>query len=96
MRADGLPGFKIERTGSHELLYVVTHLEPALLNEGALGLDIGSGTTRRTAAETAMRSGTLALSRRIRLIYGEQTVPGFLLLLPLYSAGRPVGTPAER
>ena len=96
VRADGLPGFKIERTGSHELLYVVTHLEPAMLNEGALGLDIGSGTTRRTAAETAMRSGTLALSRRIRLIYGEQTVPGFLLLLPLYSAGRPVGTPAER
>jgi PAS domain S-box-containing protein len=43
-----------------------------------------------------MRSGALALSRRIRLIYGERTVPGFLLLLPCYAAGRPVGTPAER
>ncbi len=96
VRADGLPNFNIERSGSNELLYVVTHLAPARLNEGALGLDIGSGNTRRAAAETAMASGELALSRKIRLVFGAETVPGFLLLLPHYAAGLPVGTPAER
>ncbi|MBC7365458.1 MAG: response regulator [Undibacterium sp.] len=96
VRADGLPDFKVERRGEHEKLYVVTHLEPAKLNLGALGLDIASGNTRRTAAETAMRTGELALSRRIRLVYGTETVPGFLLLLPLYAPGRPMATPADR
>lgn len=96
VRADGLPGFKIEVSGQHEQLYGVTHLAPARLNEGALGLDIASGNTRRTAAETAMASGELALSRRIRLVFGADTVPGFLLLWPHYAAGRAVGTSAER
>ena len=96
VRADGLPDFKIERRGEHEKLYVVTHLEPAKLNIGALGLDIASGIIRRAAAETSMRTGELALSRRIRLAYGTETVPGFLLLLPLYAPGRPLVTPVDR
>jgi PAS domain S-box-containing protein len=96
VRADGLPDFKIERRGETPKLYVVTHLEPARLNLGALGLDIASGNTRRTAAEAAMHTGELALSRRIRLVYGTETVPGFLLLLPLYGPGRPLVTPADR
>ncbi len=96
VRADGLPDFKIERRGEHEKLYVVTHLEPTRLNQGAVGLDIASGNTRRMAAENAMRTGQLALSRRIRLVYGAETVPGFLLLLPLYAPGRALGTPTER
>ncbi len=96
VRANGVPDFKIERRGEHEKLYVVTHLEPARLNLGALGLDIASGNTRRTAAEAAMRTGALALSRRIRLVYGVETVPGFLLLLPLYAPGRAMATPEDR
>ncbi len=96
VRADGQPDFKIERRGEHEKLYVVTHLEPAKLNLGALGLDIASGNTRRMAAVAAMRTGELALSRRIRLVYGAETVPGFLLLLPLYAPSRPMGTPTDR
>jgi PAS domain S-box-containing protein len=96
VRADGLPDFKIERRGENEELYVVTHLEPARLNLGALGLDIASGDIRRLAAETAMRTGALALSRRIRLIYGAETVQGFLLLLPIYAPSRPMATPQDR
>ena len=87
VRAEGLPDFKAERTGQNEWLYVVTSIEPREHNSGVLGLDLGSGTTRRTAAETAARENTLTLSRRIRLNYDGREVPGFLLFLPVYANG---------
>ncbi len=96
VRADGLPDFKIQRSGENDPLYVVTHLEPVNLNAGALGLDIASGTTRRAAADEAMRSGQPTLTRRIQVILGPNKVPGFLLFLPVYGAGRPAVTPVER
>jgi PAS domain S-box-containing protein len=96
IRADGLPDFTVQRRGEHETLYVVTHLEPANLNAGALGLDIASGTVRRTAAEEAMRSGQPVLSRRISVILGKDQVPGFLLFVPVYTANRPTVTPEQR
>jgi len=96
IRAAGTADFTVERAGTHDSLYVVTYLGPEALNRGARGLDIASGTTRKTAAEAAMATGQLALSRRIRLVYGAETVPGFLLLLPHYAPGRPTGTVAER
>ena len=43
MRAEGLPSFQVERAGDNPLLYVVTGVEPAARNRGALGLDVGVG-----------------------------------------------------
>ncbi len=96
MRAEGLPSFQVERAGDNPLLYVVTGVEPAARNRGALGLDVGSGITRRRAAERAMLTGQPALSRRIRVIEGAREVPGFLLFLPVYAPGRPMQTPEQR
>ena len=93
VRADGVPSFRVERVGQNPWLYVVTGVEPAARNRGALGLDVGSGTTRRRAAERAMVTGQAALSRRIRVIEGAARCPGFLLFLPLYAPGRQVRTP---
>jgi PAS domain S-box-containing protein len=87
IRAEGQPDFKVERSGPNEWLYVVTSIEPREHNSGVLGLDLGSGTTRRTAAEAAARDNTLTLSRRIRLNYEGKEVPGFLLFLPVYQKG---------
>ncbi len=84
IRAEGQPDFTAERAGQNEWLYVVTSIEPREHNSGVLGLDLGSGTTRRTAAEAAARQNSLALSRRIRLNYDGREVPGFLLFLPVY------------
>ncbi|MBS0630340.1 MAG: PAS domain S-box protein [Verrucomicrobia bacterium] len=95
-RADGVPGFTVQRDSPRNTLYIVTHIAPLERNSVALGLDIGSGNTRRAAAEQAMRSGNLVLSRRIHLIHGQETVPGFLLVLAVYRPGAPVATPAER
>ncbi len=96
MRASGLSGFTAQRAGQNEWLYVVTSIEPRERNVGVLGLDLGSGTTRRTAAEQAARDNTAVLSRRIRLDYEGREVPGFLLLLPVYTNGATLDTPEQR
>ena len=96
IRARGLPDFRVERAGHNDWLYVVTEIQPASRNSGALGLDVGSGITRRRAAERAMLTNQTALSRRMLVIEGADDVPGFLLFLPLYAPGRPAVTPAQR
>jgi len=96
VRAQGQPNFTIERAGNNPALYVVLAMEPHERNTGVLGLDIGSGTTRKTAVESAARNNEMVLSRRIGLDYEHRKVPGFLLFLPVYQKGLPLGTPAER
>lgn len=96
LRSEGHPELTIERTGTHDELYVVTRIEPPARNEGALGLDVGSGVTRRSAADRAMETGLPVLTQRIRVIEGDQEVPGFLLFLPVYAAGHPLVTTADR
>ncbi|MES1194968.1 MAG: CHASE domain-containing protein, partial [Opitutus sp.] len=96
IRAEGAPDFRAERVGEKEWLYVVTSIEPREHNSGVVGLDLGSGTTRRTAAETAARQNDLALSRRIKLKYDGQDVPGFLLFLPVYANDAHLDTEEQR
>jgi len=96
VRAEGNPHFHVQRLGTKPMLYVVTRIEPAARNEGVLGLDVGSGTTRRRAAERAMLTGRAALSRRTRIVEGPREVPGFLLFLPRYAPGAPTETDAQR
>jgi PAS domain S-box-containing protein len=88
--------FTVEREGNNEWLYVVTRIEPMETNAGALGRDIGSGTTRRTAAEQAMRTNELVLTRRISVINAGGRIPGFLLLAPVYQNNRPLATAEDR
>ena len=94
-RLDDAANFSVERAGENPWAFVVTRIEPAERNPGALGLDVGSGITRRAAAEEAMRTGQAVLSRRIRVIEGTREVPGFLLFMPVYHHGLPIDT-AER
>jgi PAS domain S-box-containing protein len=84
MRRNGWPDFKVERSGTDDWLYVVTSIEPSANNRGVLGLDVGSGNTRRTAAEEAAQRNSMVLSHRIRVDYDGKSVPGFLLFLPIY------------
>ena len=96
VRSEGAAGFTVERSGRNEWMYIVTAIEPRERNTGVLGLDVGSGTTRRTAAEIAAAQNELILSRRIRLDYEGRQVPGFLLFLPVYRRGLPLDTPGQR
>ncbi len=87
VQADGLPGFKVQRTGTGPWAYVVTHSEPMQTNARALGVDFLAGRGRRAgAADQALRTGELTLSRRIDVISGDENLPGFLLVAPVFRA----------
>jgi PAS domain S-box-containing protein len=96
MKLLGVPDFKAERRGSNEWCGIVTHIEPYARNASVMGLDILSGTTRRTAAEEAARKNELVITRRIALVEGTQTIPGCLLFLPVYRNGIIPEDPAAR
>ena len=96
IRATGLPQFTAEREGTNETLYLVTHLEPLARNVLALGKDIASGTTRRAAAEQAMRTGSPVITARIRVIDGDVRRSGALLFLPVYAPGPELGDETAR
>jgi PAS domain S-box-containing protein len=87
MRNAGVSNFTAERKGVEDPVYIVTEIEPLARNGPALGKDVGSGVTRRAAAEEAMRTGNAAITRPIPVIEGTGKVPGSLLFLPVYRRG---------
>ena len=75
-------GLKPAEPRSH---YVpVTYLQPWEGNELALGYDLISDSTRRSALETARDTGHITASGRIRLVQESKDQFGFLVFLPLY------------
>jgi signal transduction histidine kinase/CheY-like chemotaxis protein len=76
-------------------IYPITLFEPAAAAPSFLGLDLASDRGLRQAADRAMTSGELTLSKML----GKQ--PGYLsnasfLMAPVYTAGRPPANTAER
>lgn len=64
----------------------VTYVQPWLGNERALGYDLASNDTRRSALESARDTGTMTASGRIRLVQEQKDQFGFLVFLPVYNA----------
>src|SRR6516225_3511240 len=84
-----VPGFEVrQRAQSGELrsaddrnhFYPVTYVEPANGNDGAIGFDLASDQIRHNAIEAATTSGTLAATAPIRLVQGEGSQYGVLLI----------------
>lgn len=95
VQIDGYPTFQITeresrgglvRAASRAYYIPVTYLQPLAGNELALGYDLTSDLTRRTALETARDTGQIAASGRIRLVQENKNQFGFLVFLPLYSS----------
>jgi PAS domain S-box-containing protein len=95
-RADGAPDFTIHPAAGTGPNYVITFLEPAEGNKGALGLNIAFEANRFSAADRARDSGTTAMSSRIVLVQDEKRSPGFLLLYPIYHRDMPTATVEQR
>ncbi|MBI5381418.1 MAG: PAS domain S-box protein [Opitutae bacterium] len=96
MHQEGVSAFAIEPGGKGALAYVVTHIEPQQETASALGRDLTTGTTRRQAAEHAMRTGEMILTQRVSVIWNNTTVPGFLFFSPVYNKPAIPATVAER
>lgn len=98
-RADGMPDFRVKaltEQPAHDNHYVIKYIEPIEQNGAAVGLDIGSESRRRAAAERAMHGGDVALTAQITLVQATGNGPGFLILLPFYKPSMPTETPEQR
>ena len=97
-RGAGLPGFAVRRIGPLDGdRFVVQYLESAEPSHAAIGLDIGSESARRKAAETAALRGQATLTAPLTLVQAAgQPARGFLFLLPIFRPGADTSTPERR
>jgi PAS domain S-box-containing protein len=95
---DGWPGFSIHQFAAHAgERYVIQYVEPIERNREAVGLDIASDPSRKSAAEQAMRTGQATLTGPINLIQqSDASQNSFLLLLPIYRPDMDVTSPERR
>ncbi len=104
-RKEGYPGFKafatpgttLEASGkNHGDHFILTYVEPEDTNRSAIGVDMGSESERRRAAELARDTGTTAMSGVIHIVQDPLARPAFLLFLPIYRHKHDPGTLAGR
>ncbi|MDA8453355.1 CHASE domain-containing protein [Acidovorax sp. GBBC 3334] len=97
-RADGWPDFSVRQLAPHAgERYVIQYIEPVEDNRPAVGLDIASEEDRRRAALRALRTGAASITDPITLVQADgKKNQGFLILLPVYRPGAPLGTDEQR
>lgn len=91
-KVHGLKGFTLQPPFS----YVITYLEPLSLNLPAIGLDLAVEPNRKMAADLAVDTGELTISKSITLVQDNTKAKGFLIYYPLYNEGLPHANLAER
>ncbi|WP_348754251.1 CHASE domain-containing protein, partial [uncultured Aquincola sp.] len=97
-RQDGWPQFALRQFAQHDgERHVIQYIEPVERSPGAVGLDIASEPRRLAAAQRALRTGLASLTAPVTLVQApDRLMHSFLLLLPVYAAGQPVATEAQR
>jgi PAS domain S-box-containing protein len=99
VREQGMPDYSVWPEGEREAYAALTYIAPFdPQRQRVFGFDSLSEPVRRAGVERARDSGTAAMSGQLRLVSqvpGREPV-GFTIYLPIYRAGAPVGTVAER
>lgn len=85
-RLDEAPDFTMKALSDvpHDEHFIIHFIEPIESNKAALGLDVGSETNRRIAAEISRDTGKIAMTGNIQLRQDAKIRPGFLLYSPVY------------
>ncbi len=99
IRDEGLPAYTVWPEGARSEYTPCVYLEPfEELNRHEFGFDLSSEPVRRAALERARDTGRATLSGKVDLVReGEPGVQsGFLMIVPVYRTGMPVGTVGER
>lgn len=100
MRGEGFPDYTIKPPGKRDLYSAIIYLEPFYgRNLRAFGYDMFSEPVRRKAMELARDIGGTALSGKVRLVQESRAAEvqaGFLMYLPVYHGGAPLGTIEQR
>ena len=98
MVAQGQTGFTITPAGDRAVYVPVTYA--ARFNNGngrPSGYDVYTDPVRRKALERAIRTGQPSMTGQINLsTFNDSQRPGFVIYLPVYKPGMPLGSPAER
>ena len=77
--------------------FVEQFLEPEASNADAIGVDVASEESRRTAALTSIRSGVATITKPLTLSQAPSAKgSGFLLLLPIFRPGASISSAADR
>ncbi len=102
-RESGVPDFRVyglapegSPLANMPDLFVIRYCFPRERNANAWGLDVGSETERRLAAERAVRTGEASISGRIVLVQDGKRQTAFLYYLPVYQNGADTSTPELR
>ncbi|WP_305570298.1 PAS domain S-box protein [Humidesulfovibrio sp.] len=93
------PGFTVHPPGRRDEYCLVVATEPVEeLNQRAIGFDLYSEPTRRAALDRARDTGEITLTGKVALARDDpsQPNPSGLFYMPVYWAGQPTGTVAER
>ncbi len=102
---DGFPRFQITDLGKDGRMvpaavrseyFPVYYSGPGPCDKGVEGYDVALEPTRREALCLARDTGRTVASGRIALVQDVAKLDGFLVVLPAYDHGKPVGTLAER
>jgi PAS domain S-box-containing protein len=95
-RADNATGFALKNAGAEDELLILKFIEPEQRHHGLLGWDLASVPGILPVAERARDSGLAVISGKMRLAEGSNTLPGFVMLLPVYQHGASTDTVEDR
>jgi diguanylate cyclase (GGDEF)-like protein/PAS domain S-box-containing protein len=99
IRREGFPDYAIWPPGERDPYSAIVFLEPFTdRNLRAFGYDMLSEPVRQAAMVWARDTGNTAMSGKIRLVQETEIAPqaGFLIYVPIYRIGAPVGTTEQR
>ena len=99
LRAADAPALTLrqfDQANRNETLYVVRYIEPLALNPGVLGTDLGRDEQARAAIEYAIATGDNTLSPPLPITRDGEETAGFLMFVPVYTAGAVPATDEER
>ncbi|HWQ09121.1 MAG TPA: PAS domain S-box protein, partial [Holophaga sp.] len=86
----------MRRAGSRQDYFPVFYLDPVKGNEAALGFDLGSNLARLSAIDTARDTGRPQATAPLALVQETRSQAGFLIFVPVYALGLPLGTVEQR
>lgn len=88
MKAEGFADFKMFPEGERDFHQAIIYLEPLdERSKKAIGFDMSSETSRRTALERACDLGEAAATAKVSLVEENNQQSGFLIYLPIYKNG---------
>ncbi len=98
-RSHGHPDYNIRPSGKREIYAPIVRMEPLTdENKKAIGFDVLTNPAAKSAMELARDNDLITITSPITLVQdaGKTDVYAFVMYLPIYKAGQPLQTVAQR